>query len=92
MKKSTQTGFGTVEAIVAAVIVLALAGVGFWVYKEQTKDNQSQASSGESVEAPATTQVDTAEDLNTVDNSLDSLNLEAGTSDNAELDSQNNAF
>ncbi len=92
MKKPNQAGFSPLEALVVAVIVLALAGVGFWVYKEQTKDDQSQASNGESVEAPETTQVDTADDLNTVDSSLDGLNLEAGTSDNAELDSQNNAF
>jgi hypothetical protein len=86
MKKLRQAGFTAVEGIVIVVIVAALAFVGYWVMSRQpdsTKDVDTSAS--EDVEAPA---VDNTDDLDTAEQALDESDLDEGTTDNAELDSE----
>lgn len=90
--KRSQAGFTAVEAVIIAVIALALVGVGFWVFKEQSKNDDPSVGSGESIEAPSAPQVDTLQDITSAEQALDSINLEAGTSDNAELDTQGNGL
>lgn len=96
MRRSTkQLGFSTVEVAVIVVILLALGGVGYWIFARQSAKNNANSASlsqGESVDAPAAPDLNTASDLDTVDNALNELNLEAGNSDNAALDSQSSAF
>jgi len=90
--KTRQAGFSTIEAIIIGVILIALIAIGVWVVKEQSKEDKPSYSSAESVDAPAVPQVDAQSDLEEVDKTLDSLNLEAGVSDNADLDTQSDAF
>lgn len=98
MKRIKQTGFTVVEALIIAVIVIALAGVGFWVFKQQSdkekdedKTTNSQTSQEEDVAAPAAAEVNTVDDLEKAEKSLDDVKLD-DTSDNTELDAQSNAF
>jgi hypothetical protein len=87
-------GFSTVEAAVIIVVLAALGSVGFWVFNRQSseKSQTPSLSQGESVDAPAAPEVNSAGDLDTVVNTLDAMNLEASNSDNSELDTQANGF
>lgn len=95
MKRRKQAGFTVIEALVIAVIVIALVGVGYWVFKQQSEKDEDtsnhQTAQEEGVAAPVAPEVNTAGDLETVEISLDELKLD-DTSDNTELDAQSNAF
>lgn len=86
-----QAGFSTVEAIIIGLILLALVGVGFWVAKERRQENPG-LSTAESVDAPSAPVVNTVSDLQSLEAAIDEVNLEAVTSDNADLDAQASGF
>lgn len=91
MKKLRQAGFAAFEAIIAILIVAALVGVGIWVMK---RDNAQPSTSKtadlqENTEAPA---VDSTADLDETQRMLEDANLDAGTTDNADLDKELDAF
>lgn len=87
-------GFSTVEAVVIIVVLIALGGVGFWVFSRQSNDESKvpSLSQGESLDAPVAPEINSASDLEAVEQTLDTMNLEAGNSDNAELDTQATNF
>lgn len=96
MKQLKQAGFSVIEAIVIIVIVGALLGVGIWVVKKQsdnkTKDTDTSQTSEDETSVPEAPQVDSNEDLDDAEKALDDSDLDAGNSDNSDLDAQTNAF
>lgn len=77
-----------VEFVVIAVIVLVLAGAGYWVMQRSSKNVDNVSNPGETVVAPTAPEIITAVDLQVVEQTLNSLNLEAGNTDNTTLDEQ----
>jgi len=98
MRQRKQAGFTVVEALIIIFIVGALLGVGIWVVKNQSDNKEkttdtSQTNQGdESTEAPSAPTVENNADLTEAEKALDDSNLDAGTSDNSQLDSQTSDF
>lgn len=97
MRHARQAGFTVVEGMVIAVVVIALAGAGYWVFKQQSdkKDKDATITSqtgNEDIETPAVPEVHNVSDLENVEKALDDVNLDAGTSDDKALEAQSNAF
>lgn len=97
MRHARQAGFTIIEGVIIAVVVIALAGVGYWVFKQQSggnkdKDATTSQTSNEDIETPAVPELNNASDLENVEKALDDVNLDAGTSDDKALQAQSNAF
>jgi len=97
MRQIRQAGFTVIEAVIVIVIVGALLAVGVWVVKNQSdnKDkssNTSQTSEETSADVPEAPAVEDTEDLDAAQKALDESDLDAGTTDNSQLDSQTSGF
>lgn len=90
--KSNKAGFTIVEILVAVVVVGLLVGAVYWFANRQNDNNgasTNQSAVADDVpEAPA---VESVEDLNTAEQTLDSIDVES-SGDSAQLDSELSAF
>lgn len=83
-------GFSVVEAIIAVLLVVTIAGAGFYVYNKNNSTDTKQAQNSvktqtDSVDVPEAPSISAAADLNTAQQALDQTNLDASDSDLAEL-------
>lgn len=96
MKK--QSGFATVELVLLAVIVAAIAGVGYYVIKNHNTGQSTAAfiNAETSTSAPVTTppvpQVNTTADLTTAFNTLSQTSIGANSNDSSQLTTQSSGL
>lgn len=95
MKAIRERGFAVVELIVTLVILVALAGTGYWVYKQRsdedkkTTDTSQQDTQDGSPESGDVPEVRDASDLQAAERTLDNTTID---DNDAELDAQLNEF
>jgi hypothetical protein len=97
MKRIREAGFAVVELVIVLLILAALVGGGYWVYKQRSDDKDYKNTTNTTQEADDTDtatapQVNDTDDLQPAEKALDDTNLDASTEDGAELDSQTSSF
>ncbi|HSW80005.1 MAG TPA: prepilin-type N-terminal cleavage/methylation domain-containing protein [Candidatus Saccharimonadales bacterium] len=92
-------GFSAVELIIVLLVLVVLAGAGYGYMKMKNNSATPAAtttttttSQTATVSVPAAPQVQKTSDLDTALNTVDSVNLDAGSSDSSQLGSQTNGF
>jgi hypothetical protein len=95
MKTIRERGFALVEFIVVLVIVIALAGTGYWVYKQRGDDDKKTTNTSQqdtqdgSSDAGDVPEVNDTSDLQAAEQALDDTTIDDS---DAELDAQLNEF
>ena len=95
MRTIRERGFAVVELIVILVIVIALAGTGYWVYKQRSDEDKKtgntsqQDTQGRSAGQGEVPEVSDASDLKGAEETLDTVTIDDS---NTELDAQLNEF
>jgi flagellar basal body-associated protein FliL len=102
MKKRTQSGFATVELVLLVVILIAIAGVGYYVWYGNQKtstttatNTSSSTSSGyqsPSVATPTAPQVNNASDLNSAMSALNQTSVSSSNADSNQLTTEASGF
>jgi flagellar basal body-associated protein FliL len=100
MNTIRQQGFSAVEAIVILGVIVVLAGAGYGYMKMHNNHGTPASSTNTSavsvqvspVTVPVAPQVNSNSDLNTALNTLNQTNLDAGSSDSSQLNSQSGNF
>lgn len=94
--RNKQVGFSAIEAIIVVAILAVLAGVGYWVFTRESDDTDQSATSSQASEedttVPKTPVVEEASDLDSASQALDDSDLDAGATDNSQLDTQLDGF
>ena len=87
MKRARQAGFTMMELVLIVVFLVAVAGVGYAVMKKHSSkaDSTSQATITTVPSAPA---VESAGDLSKAEHALDTTDIDAGTADTSQLDTE----
>ena len=87
----SQLGFSMVEVVAVVVAVIVIAGAGY-VLITRNKHNKSVASQPAAVTTPvavpAAPEVKTTSDLKAAEQTLDATDIDAGTTDTNQLDTQ----
>ncbi len=103
--KKNKLGFATVEVIIAAVIVLAVAGVGYYVWHSKQVANTTPVNKtattvstpagsykSPTTKTPVAPQVTNAASLNTAMNALNQTSISSSNVDSNQLSTQASAF
>jgi hypothetical protein len=86
-----QQGFSAVEGIIVIVIVAALAFVGWWVFDRMQKDDAKNTGTSQKQET-SVPEVNDIAGLDTAEQTLDDADIDAGSSDDTQLNSQLDSF
>jgi uncharacterized protein (UPF0333 family) len=94
MKK--QSGFATVELVILAVVLIAIAGVGYYVVVNHNASSgqstasfiNAESSANTQVSTPTAPQIKTTADLSSALSALDQTNVGANSADSTQLSTQ----
>ena len=94
--KKQQSGFAVVELVVALVIVVALAGVGYYVWHNH-KVTPATTTSSLNYQSPTTTtpvapKINNASDLNGAMAALNQTSVTSSNTDSSQLSTQSSGF
>jgi predicted negative regulator of RcsB-dependent stress response len=91
-----QRAFSTAEALIVIVILAVVSLVGFFVYdrarQNDTAKTPTAAEQAAGTNTPASPEVTETSDLDSAQQALDGTNLDAGTTDLKQLDTELSAF
>jgi hypothetical protein len=94
MKK--QSGFATVELVVLAVVLVAIAGIGYYVIRNHGANSgqstasfiNAESSPNTGVTVPTAPQINNTADLSSALNALNQTNIGANSTDSSQLSTQ----
>jgi cytoskeletal protein RodZ len=92
MQRTKQAGFAVLELVLIIVFLVALGGIGYVVVHKHTSGNAATptATKAQPATAPSAPQVNSTSDLTKAEQTLDSTDTDAGTSDINQLNTQVN--
>lgn len=88
MKQRRQSGFAGLELVLILAVVAVLGFVAFKAYDANQKGAQSQVTA----DVPEAPSINATADLTVAEQTVDSVDLDADSSDNETLDTQLSAF
>lgn len=99
MKKHSQSGFAVVESVVALLLVVAIVGVGYYVWHNHKNQPTvtTAATSTPNYQSPTTNvptapQINSPSDLNSAMQALNQTSVTSSNADSAQLSQQANGF
>jgi flagellar basal body-associated protein FliL len=95
--KKQQSGFAVVELIVVLVIVVAVAGVGYYVWHGRKTNNPPITTASSNYQSPPVTmptapQINNTSDLNSAMTALNQTSVSSSNTDSSQLTTQANGF
>ncbi len=90
----TQRGFSAVEVVIAVFVVGAIVATGYLAYSRMQNSEKAPTAAEQTNQAntPSAPTIKDASDLDAAAAALDNTNVDASTSDSAQLDSEANNF
>ena len=97
----SQSGFSIVELVVALVVVVGLAGIGYVVWHHNNQNTPATTASSNtaglnytspSTKVPTAPQIKTSSDLNNALQALNQTNVTASNTDSSQLSTQASGF
>ena len=102
MKRNRRTGFAVLELIVVIVLVIAILGVGYYVWHNRKSGVKTTSTSAPSTtskyQSPTTTtplappQVNNSADLNAAMQALNQTSISSSNTDSSQLSTQASGF
>jgi len=86
----TQDGFSAVEGFIIVIVLVVIGGAGFMMVKRHANSDPKPTTT--STAAPAAPEIKSTGDLTKAEQTLDDTNIEAASTDSAQLDAQLNGF